>query len=521
MQTTLQRLHADAELLRRFGSSQALDVPQQQDLAVRGLELRQCVREEAPQLGVGDLVIERLLDRHGQHVGEILRVVTVRSEHAMTPVAHDGEEPRSDRRGATEATQRAGGRPQRFLHRVFCVFGGTTETQPVAKNCVAMQREQALERLALSGLRRVEQSFRLGLGHRTLGVASPGKGFANPRAHALHLSRRMRTPILGWLPYGTSLLLPAATYAFVATAPHAWIGWLAVPAVLALVAVAERWLPDAIAPHRSGSTLLLIVVGALHLANTVALASRVDALGAVDAAIAVVLVGIGTAYGAGIVGHELVHRRARRERFIGRVLLWPALYDHFFVEHLRGHHVHAATVVDPTTARFDEPFWPFVWHSGIGQLRSAWQLDRRAVVMGIIAEFAILSTIACAFGSAGTIAWVAQAVVASVVIAAVNYFDHWGLQRVGRRFGEVDAWDSESVLGHYFLLALPRHVDHHMHPMRPYHRLATTAASPKLPYGYVRMVLLVLFADRVARRLLRAELARRGLGPFASDAAAA
>ena len=42
--------------------------------------------------------------------------------------------------------------------------------------------------------------------------------------------------------------------------------------------------------------------------------------------------------------------------------------------------------------------------------------------------------------------------------------------------------------------------------------------SPKLPYGYFGMVLIVLFRNRHAQRLLAAELERCQLGPFATAA---
>ena len=43
------------------------------------------------------------------------------------------------------------------------------------------------------------------------------------------------------------------------------------------------------------------------------------------------------------VAHELGHRKLRFERTFGKILLLPALYMHFFIEHNFGHHLNAAT----------------------------------------------------------------------------------------------------------------------------------------------------------------------------------
>jgi hypothetical protein len=57
--------------------------------------------------------------------------------------------------------------------------------------------------------------------------------------------------------------------------------------------------------------------------------------------------------------------------------------------------------------------------------------------------------------------------------------------------------------------------------MRPYAQLRHCEESPKLPSGYFGMVEMVIFHNREFRKLMTAELRRRGLGPFAADAATA
>lgn len=59
------------------------------------------------------------------------------------------------------------------------------------------------------------------------------------------------------------------------------------------------------------------------------------------------------------VGHELGHRQATNERFVGKALLLPSFYMHFYIEHNYGHHLHAATPEDPATARYNQSVYSF------------------------------------------------------------------------------------------------------------------------------------------------------------------
>lgn len=59
------------------------------------------------------------------------------------------------------------------------------------------------------------------------------------------------------------------------------------------------------------------------------------------------------------VAHELCHRQASKERFIGKALLLPSFYMHFYIEHNFGHHLHAATPEDPATAKYNQSVYSF------------------------------------------------------------------------------------------------------------------------------------------------------------------
>jgi alkane 1-monooxygenase len=100
----------------------------------------------------------------------------------------------------------------------------------------------------------------------------------------------------------------------------------------------------------------------------------------------------------------------------------------------------------------------------------------------------------------------------------VNYFEHYGLRRAGRKVRPVDSWDSDSRFTLFALVGLSRHADHHAYASRPFQALRTWEESPKLPYGYLAMVALVLLDNARMQELMHAELRRTKLGPFAEAA---
>jgi alkane 1-monooxygenase len=312
-------------------------------------------------------------------------------------------------------------------------------------------------------------------------------------------------------PYLLAFVLPLGTMAFLVTAPHPWYGAIPVFLVAALFIGLDRTGTARPRPQPRRVTFDLILVGLalLHVANLVAFLFAIRReLAATDLVLAIGMMGTATGYSAIVVGHELIHRRGIGWRAIGRALLWTGFYDHFYVEHLRGHHVRAGTGDDPATARFDEPFWTFARRNIPGEIASAWQITPAQVAFGIAVELALMIGIFLAFGSAGLAGFVLQAAWTWMLITAVNYFEHWGANRMNRRIRAGDAWDCDSAVTQYSLLAVARHPDHHLHAGRSYSELHLTEASPKLPHGYLRMVLLVVFHNRRARRLLAKELKR-------------
>jgi len=198
------------------------------------------------------------------------------------------------------------------------------------------------------------------------------------------------------------------------------------------------------------------------------------------------------------IAHELGHKRSRLERLLSRVLLLTVSYGHFTVEHNRGHHVRVATPEDPASARPGESFWAFLPRTLWGSFQHAWELDRAEVLRSATVSILVAAALGAAFGLLAVAFFIGQSAMAVTLLEAVNYIEHYGLQRRRlpdgkyERMSEAHAWDAYEWLSNCFLVQLQRHADHHLEPSRPYAALQPRAGSPKLPTGYAGMLPLAL-----------------------------
>jgi alkane 1-monooxygenase len=344
-----------------------------------------------------------------------------------------------------------------------------------------------------------------------------------------------------WALHCLSFVLPVTCLGYLLLwGPHT--GWSALAWLLVLagsVAI-DMWSPSE--ERQPAATLrgwpfdaILYVLAALHLAIVALLVARVARYGfwTWDTFVALALVGVNSGYSGIVVAHELIHRSQAHLHFIGRVLLASVLYEHFSTEHLRGHHVRVGTPEDPATARFGESGTRFLLRTVPAQFRSAWRLEckrlgdasmplldrrmlRHRVLHGVIIEWTVAIAILATLGGGACAAYLIQAAIAVRLLEAVNYFEHWGLTRRGRRATALDSWDTGSRFTLYTLIGLSRHADHHAVASRPYQQLRHLADSPKLPYGYFGTVVFLLVRNGRFREVMTAELQRCRLGPFAS-----
>lgn len=217
--------------------------------------------------------------------------------------------------------------------------------------------------------------------------------------------------------------------------------------------------------------------------------------------------------GLGItVAHELMHKNSKLQHGLSKLLLINVCYGHFFIEHIRGHHVHVATPRDPATARFGESFYQFYPRTVIGSFKSAWKIEVNRLLRKnrslwsfsnqfwwiIWAPVGVMGIIYTLLGLSATLFFVVQAVIGFSLLEVVNYVEHYGLLRDKKEDGSYErvspkhSWNSNHRLTNSLLFHLQRHSDHHTYPGRPYQVLRHLEESPQLPSGYAGMICIAL-----------------------------
>jgi alkane 1-monooxygenase len=208
--------------------------------------------------------------------------------------------------------------------------------------------------------------------------------------------------------------------------------------------------------------------------------------------------------------HELGHKRASLERWLGKVALASSGYGHFFIEHNRGHHVRVATPEDPASSRLGESYWAFLPRTVIGSLRSSWELEaerlsrtgdgpwtwRNDILNAWAMTVVLFAVLVLAFGPVVLPYLLVQAIIGFSLLEVVNYLEHYGLRRQKRDDGRYErcaprhSWNSDNVASNVLLYHLQRHSDHHANPMRRYQALRHFDEAPQLPTGYAGMIVL-------------------------------
>ena len=213
------------------------------------------------------------------------------------------------------------------------------------------------------------------------------------------------------------------------------------------------------------------------------------------------------------VAHELGHRQESWERFLGKALLLPSLYMHFYIEHNYGHHQKAATVDDPASARYNENVYAFWLRSVPNQYINAWKIQKQLLKSQSqsffslnndmfwyqIIQFNYLLFAGLIFGWQVCLLLIAVAITGFTLLEIINYLEHYGLQRKKKKSGRyevvrpVHSWNSNHALGRILLYELTRHSDHHFRASKKFQVLDHHEISPQLPYGYPTMMVIALF----------------------------
>lgn len=218
------------------------------------------------------------------------------------------------------------------------------------------------------------------------------------------------------------------------------------------------------------------------------------------------------AFICGIVGaifavpaaHELMHRKNSYDRVSAVLIMSILTYPHFCISHLHGHHRLVATFEDPTTARLGESLYGFFQRSVPGGIACAWRFEVRrlrrsshpvwgahnrllryaALVAVIYGMFFVL------FGHAGVVFLAIQGVAAVFTLEAMNYVQHYGLQRRVSEDGSYEpvddghSWDTNHPVTNLLMLNLGCHSNHHLCAAKPLREHGIPCGARLLPFGY-------------------------------------
>jgi alkane 1-monooxygenase len=215
--------------------------------------------------------------------------------------------------------------------------------------------------------------------------------------------------------------------------------------------------------------------------------------------------------GAGItLAHELMHKNDKVQQLASKIILSTVCYGHFFIEHVKGHHVTVATPHDPATARLGESIYHFIPRTIVGSFLSAWRLEKRRLKARNLSFynirnhfywiiFAPLSIAVLSYLYAGIpalIFFLVQSFAAVLLLEVVNYIEHYGLTRKMLENGHYEkvnhthSWNSNHWLSNLILFHLQRHSDHHANGAKPFQILKTIDDSPQLPSSYLGLYLI-------------------------------
>ena len=222
--------------------------------------------------------------------------------------------------------------------------------------------------------------------------------------------------------------------------------------------------------------------------------------------------------------HELIHRSPRWMRRLGVAVYSSILFGHHASAHVRVHHFHAATPLDPNSARVGESFYAFAARAWAGSFLRGLAAEtrlrrRRARGLHPYLEYAVLSSASLAVaaglaGGKGILTLLMISAYAQVQLLLSDYVQHYGLRRrtlpSGRYepVGPQHSWNAPHGFSSALMLNAPRHSDHHAHPSRPYPGLELDRRTmPVLPYSLPVMAAIATLPP-VWRRLMDRRAAR-------------
>ncbi len=224
--------------------------------------------------------------------------------------------------------------------------------------------------------------------------------------------------------------------------------------------------------------------------------------------------------------HELIHKRPRAMRLLGRLVYSSLLVGHHASAHLLVHHVHVATGGDPNSAPRGQGFYRFAMGAGLRGFAAGWRAEARMLgragrpvwrhpyILYIGVGLSCLALAALLGGVAGVLCYIAICLYAQMQILMSDYVQHYGLRRQRLPNGGLEpvgpghSWNAPHRFSSALTVNAPRHSDHHVAPGRDYPALHLNRNDmPMLPYPLPMMAAISLFPP-VWRRVMDRRLDR-------------
>lgn len=229
--------------------------------------------------------------------------------------------------------------------------------------------------------------------------------------------------------------------------------------------------------------------------------------------------------------HELLHRRRRTERLAGAALAGALGYPAMALEHPM-HHAREGAVDMAESPRFEESVWAFaarriqriarelqstLWGPTGNSLTSPL---RTQLLVALTATGAVLLCFFALAGLPGLATYVVAAMGCTLGLQIMTYLQHWALSDprwVGAQAQPL-AWEDDCQFQAWITLHISFHQRHHQDAAMPYYRLGLDRASPRLPAGYILMMVICLVPS-VWRKAMLPALEEWAAGPAAPQTA--
>ena len=210
--------------------------------------------------------------------------------------------------------------------------------------------------------------------------------------------------------------------------------------------------------------------------------------------------------------HELCHHTQPVDRLIGDLVFMPIFMCDFHIYHNFMHHIHAATPIDPGTARYGEKVYSFMVNSIVKKTRMAWEIEKsrmasngkptwhpsNLMIRFIVLQAGWLTLLVSLFGLWSIPICFVQYLFPRFLLAVGDYLEHYGLGRKQLADGSYQpmlpnhAWDDSTLVSSMLFCQIDRHSDHHANVGRPYQILRVMDEAPRLPHGYLTMIPIAL-----------------------------